>query len=381
LRWRDAGARSRCCAPSARPPGRCAGCCSAETASIGLLAGAVGCAAATVLFGPFVHALISVGLAPDGFAVTPLWIPYAIATTVGAVVALLATVLAAHRALGVRPGQALVESSLPQRRLGIVRALLGLVALGGGVTLVIVLCGHAISYATLAAFCFMIAVALLGPVVVGWPAAVAGRVLVPGGGAGFLAGSALGARRFRVGAAGAAIALVVALAGTQVLSLATARRAAERATDARVRADHVLVARAGGGLPPAVAQAAARLTGARAAGVVSTSLFLLDRNLTNQGDSRDAVGLDPPSTRGTLDLHVRADSLQAVRGDGIAVSDTIARDGVGLGSVLTPGWPMRRRRGCAWSRSTAARTGSATSSCHTRWRSRTRSRRSTRRST
>jgi 3-hydroxyacyl-CoA dehydrogenase len=38
--------------------------------------------------------------------------------------------------------------------------------------------------------------------------------------------------RFRAGAVGAAIALVVALAGTQVLSLATAQRATERATGA-----------------------------------------------------------------------------------------------------------------------------------------------------
>jgi hypothetical protein len=53
-----------------------------------------------------------------------------------------------------------------------------------------------------------------------------------------------------------------------------------------------------------------------------------------QGNSWDAAGLDPPSTRGTLDLDVRAGSLDSVRGDGIAVSDTIAKHGVELGSVL-----------------------------------------------
>jgi putative ABC transport system permease protein len=305
-----------------------------ETTLIGLVAGAAGCLAATLLLEPFVHALTSVGLAPDGFSVTPLWIPYAIATAAGVVVALLATVVAAERALAVRPGEALVESSVPQRRLGIVRSVLGLVALGGGITLVIVLASSALSYATLAAFCFMIAVALLGPVVVGWPAALAGRTLLAGGGAGFLAGSALGARRFRVGAAGAAIALVVALTGTQVVSLATARHAAERTTGERLQAGHVLVARTGGGLPPAVAQAAAELPGAHAAGVVSTDVFLLDHNLTNEGDSWDAAGLDPAQTPGTLDLDVRAGSLHAVRGKAIAVSDTIADDGVSIGSVL-----------------------------------------------
>jgi putative ABC transport system permease protein len=276
-----------------------------------------------------------VGLAPNGFAVTPHWIPYAIATAVGAVVALLATLVAARRALGVRPAEVLVESELPQRRMGRLRTLLGLVALGGGVTLVVVLSSGALSYATLAAFCFMTAVALLAPVVVGWPVALAGRPLLAGGGAGFLAGSAFQNGRFRVGAVAAAIALVVALAGTQVLSLATAQRATEHATAQRVQADRILVARAGDGLPPSVAEAAAKLPGATAAGMVSTDVFLLDRDLTHEGESWKAAGLDPAATRGTLDLDVRAGSLDAVRGNRVAISDTLADDGgVRLGRVL-----------------------------------------------
>jgi putative ABC transport system permease protein len=306
-----------------------------ETALIGLLAGAAGSLAATALFTPFTDALVSAGLAPDGFAVAPHWIPYAIAIAVGVVVALLATIVASRRALAVRPGEALAESALPQRRMSVVRALFGVVALGGGVTLVIALSSDAISFATLAAFLFMGAVALLGPIVVGWPAALAGRMLLPAGGPGFLAGSALQTGRFRVGAVGAAIALVVALVGTQVLSLATAQRATEREAAQRVQSDRVLVPRAGDGLPPSVADAAAKLPGATAAGMVSTEVFLLDRNLTHQGDSWDAAGLDPSTTRGTLDLDVRAGSLQAVRGDGIAVSETLADEGdVRLGQVL-----------------------------------------------
>jgi putative ABC transport system permease protein len=316
-------------------PGQVRRLLGAETALVGLLAGAAGSLAATALFEPFSDALVSVGLAPDGFAVSPHWIPYAIATAVGVVVALLATLLAGRRALAVSPGEALVESALPPRRMGVVRTLLGLVALGGGVTLVIVLSFDALSFASLAAFLFMIAVALLGPFVIGWPAAFAGRTLRAGGGAGFLAGSALATGRFRIGAVGAAIALVVALAGTQVVALATAQRATERATSERVQAERVLVPRAGDGLPPSVAEAAAALPGTTAAGVVSTDVFLLDRELTHQGESWDAAGLDPAAARGTLDLDVRAGSLGAVRGNRIAVSETLADDGgVGLGRVL-----------------------------------------------
>jgi putative ABC transport system permease protein len=318
-----------------------------ETALLGLLAGAAGCLAARALFGLFADVLVRVGIAPDGFTVTPNWIPYLVAVAVGVVVALLATLIASRRTLALRPGEALVAAALPERRLGILRVLLGLVALGGGIALVVVLSSAALSYATLAAFLVMVAVALLGPVVIGWPTALAGRTLLPGGGPGFLAGSSLAAGRFRAGAVGAAIALVVALGGTQVLSLATAQRETERVSAQRVRAGHVLVPRAGDGLPPSVAADAARLPGASAAGMVSTDVFLLDHGLTNGSDSWDAVGLDGAATSATLDLDVRAGSLAGVRGDGIAVSDTLAGDGATLGRVLdarlADGTPARLR--------------------------------------
>jgi putative ABC transport system permease protein len=309
-----------------------------EITLIGLLAGAAGCLAASAMFGAATDALQAVGLAPAGFAIAPNWIPYGIAGAVGAAVALLAALLGAHRALAVRPGEALVEVSVPARRLGVVRLLLGLVALGGGLTLVTALASQALSFAILAAACFMIGVALLAPVAVGWPAAIAGWALArAGGGSGFLAGTALASGRFRAGAVGAAVALVVALAGTQVVDLATARRASERVTAARVLAPRVIVARGGGGLPPSVAADAARLRGARAVGVVTTEVFLVDRGLGHSGDSWPAAGIDPQAASGLLDLGVRSGSPGAGRGDShsVAVSDTVARaGGLRIGDVL-----------------------------------------------
>ena len=304
-----------------------------QTGLIGLVAGAAGCLAATVLFGPFVHALTSVGVAPDGFAVTPLWIPYAIATAAGVVVALLATVVAAPRALAVRPGETLVESSLPQRRLGIVRVVLGLVALGG-ITLVIVLSSSALSYATLAAFCFMIAVALLAPVVVGWPAALAGRTLLAGGGVGFLAGSALG---------GGASASAPRARRSRSWSHSRARRwSALRPRGTRPS-----------GRPASVCTQPTYSSHGRAAGCrprlrgprpscpgptpressrpMSSCSIATSPTRATAGTRRDST---PPRPAVTLDLDVRAGSLQAVRGQGIAVSGTIADLGVRVGSVL-----------------------------------------------
>ena len=308
-----------------------------ETGLVGLLGGAAGCLLAALLQELFADAVIAVDLAPEGFRVAPHWIPYAIALGTGVVVTLLASQLAVRRALRVPPGEALVAAAAPQRRLGVVRIVLGLVALGGGVALVIVLSSDALAFASLAASCFAIGLALLAPALLGGPAALAGRLVRGLGGSGFLAAAALATGRFRSGAVAAAIALIVALAGAQVVSLATARSAAERESAERVTADRVLSAVDGDGLPPSVADAAARLPGVRsAAGVVATEVFLLDRDLTHDGDGWTAAGLDPARARGALDLGVRAGSLADVRGDGVAISETVADDGgVRLGQVLT----------------------------------------------
>jgi putative ABC transport system permease protein len=316
-------------------PGQARRMLTRQTVPLGLLAGVGGCAAARLLYGPATAALRSGGLAPDGFTVAPNPIPYVIAVAAGALVSLLGTLIASRRALAGSPGEALVLSALPARRLAAVRVLAGLAALGGGVTLIVVLSSSALSYATLTAFLLMAAVTLLAPVVVGWPSALAGRALLPGGGAGFLAGSALVTARFRTGAVGAAIALVVALAGAQVLDVATARRATERAAASRVVADHVVVARAGDGLPPSVARSLAKVPGASVSGVVSTSVYLLDRGLTRHGSGWDAAGVDPTSMSNTVDVDLRAGSLADVRGHAVAVSETVARAGdLSIGSVL-----------------------------------------------
>jgi putative ABC transport system permease protein len=83
-----------------------------------------------------------------------------------------------------------------------------------------------------------------------------------------------------------------------------------------------------------VADAARRLPGATATGVVATEVYLLDHHLTNEDASWPAAGLDPGS-RSTLHLDVRSGSLSAVSGTGVAVSRTLADTGqVGVGSRI-----------------------------------------------
>jgi putative ABC transport system permease protein len=320
----------------------------AGTALIGLAGGAAGCAVATLLMRLFVRALQSVGLAPHGFTVSTSPVPYGIAVGAGLAIALAATLVAARRAVRVPPGEALVQSALPARRLGSVRILAGLLAVGGGITLVVTLAHEAVQYATLDAFCFMIAVALLGPELIGRPLALLGRPLMSSGGAGFLAGAGLTAGRFRVGAAAAAVALVVALTGTQVVSIATTQQATQRAIAAQVRADRVIVSHGGGGLPHSIAGAVRRLPGVRASAIVSTQVYLLDHGLTNDDDPWTAAGLSPNHIRDTVSFGVTAGSLDGVHGNAIAVSRTIANAGhVGVGddvsARLADGIPARLR--------------------------------------
>ncbi|MBX5442338.1 MAG: FtsX-like permease family protein, partial [Solirubrobacteraceae bacterium] len=271
-----------------------------EVALVGLVAGAAGCAAAALLAGPAAAVLTDVGLAPDGFRVDRHWIPDATAIAVGAVVAVLAALGAVRRALAARPGAALVEAAVPPRRLPLVRVLLGLAAAGGGLALVIVLGSQGVEFAGLFAITFALALAFLAPIALGGPAALlAAPLRRAGGGAAFLAGAALATGRRRTGAVAAAIALVIAIAATQSLTLATAQERTREVTAQRTAATAVLVPASPAGLPPSLAREARALPGvAAAAGVVSTEVAVLDRGLTNDDEPWAAAGRAPARARG-----------------------------------------------------------------------------------
>jgi putative ABC transport system permease protein len=131
--------------------------------------------------------------------------------------------------------------------------------------------------------------------------------------------------------------LIVALAGTQAIAGTTTRASIQQVTAQRVRAPYVLVAGAGQGLPAATAQLAAQLPGvSAAAGLLPTTVFLLDPGLDNFGSPWDAAGLDPAAVPGTLDLGLQAGSLTSLTGSTIAVSSTLASHAdIRVGTILT----------------------------------------------
>jgi len=265
-------------------------------------------------------------------------------------------VTAAWRAARVRPAEALLEASAEPLRLGPARWALGLAAVGGGVALIITVpVGGAL--AGPAALCLAIGAALLSPVVLGLLAAALSWPLRAGpGAAGLLASTAVATHRRRAGAVAAPIVLIVALAGTQAIADASTRASIQHVTAQRVRAPYVLVANAGQGLPAATTRTTGQLPGVRAAaGLLPTTVFLLDPGLDNFGSPWDAAGLDPAAVPGTLDLGLQAGSLPSLTGSTIAISSTLAghahiRVGAILNARLADLTPARLRVGAIYQR-------------------------------
>ena len=263
---------------------------------------------------------------------------------------------AAWRAARVRPAEALLEASAEPLRLGPARWALGLAAVGGGVALIITVpVGGAL--AGPAALCLAIGAALLSPVVLGLLAAALSWPLRAGpGAAGLLDSTAVATHRRRAGAVAAPIVLFVALAGTQAIADASTRASIQHVTAQRVRAPYVLVANAGQGLPAATTRTTGQLPGVRAAaGLLPTTVFLLDPGLDNFGSPWDAAGLDPAAVPGTLDLGLQAGSLPSLTGSTIAISSTLAghahiRVGAILNARLADLTPARLRVGAIYQR-------------------------------
>ena len=308
-----------------------------EALAAAIIGGAIGCAAGLPLAVPIARALVRAGVAPDGFHASISWIPLLAAFGTGLLVCEIAVAAAAWRAGRVRPAESLREALLEPRGLGPVRWLLGLLAVGGAAALIVTVpVGGAL--AAPAALLAGIGVALLAPLVLGFPAAALSYPLRTVGGApGLLASTAITANRRRAGAIAAPIALVVALAGTQAIIDATTRATLQETTAERVHAPYVLVARAGDGLPASTVQLARKLPGVTAAaGIMPTTVFLLDPGLDNYGSGWPAAGLDPATAPGGLDLDVLAGSLASLHGDTIAVSSELAAHrNLQVGAILT----------------------------------------------
>lgn len=304
-----------------------------EALLAGAVAGLLG-SGAGLLLGFWLRArFVALGAMPQNL---PLVVsPFPALAAVGATLAAgwIAARLSARRVARIRPVEALGEAASPGARPPLARLVAGLLALVAGVVLTVVLSSLSTEAAAspvtmLTALTWTVAVALLGPQVA--RAAVALPLRAPGT-AGYLALRNARAATSRLASVITPLTLMTAMTCTILFVQTTMGQAAQRETDAGLRAGHVL--------PAGVSAATVRqVPGVTAVAEVLRTSVRID--LAKYG----AQAVTPAALERTMDLGVTAGSLAGFTDTSAAVSATAAaRLGVSVGDridlVLGDGTP------------------------------------------
>nr|WSX79410.1 FtsX-like permease family protein [Streptomyces sp. NBC_00899] len=298
-----------------------------EALLVAPLAGLAGILPGLALARWWLGQLVDRDAVPHGVTLAVGWIPMVAAVGAGLLAALSAGLLAARRPSKARPSEALGEAAVERRRPAVIRTVLGLAAVAGGVVLAAVAAhttgDDAASIALGVVFSFMLGVAFLGPVVAWLASAVLGLPLRAGGAASVLAAANTRANARRLASAITPIVLVTAFAGTLLCMQSSIQHEASRQIREGVVADQV-VGSGAGGLPAGTAARAAQVKGvAGAVGVLrSGALYRASGSL----NSTSVLGVDgdPARLPGVLALGVRTGSLADLTGDGRTVAvDTL----------------------------------------------------------
>lgn len=309
-----------------------------EAAVLGILAGAVGVwpglAAAEWLRDQFV----SRGIAPASFAARLSWLPPLVAASAALLIALVAAWIASLRTSRIRPTAALAETSVERRGVGVIRSLLGIVALAGGVVLAVLSASvsgdSAASISVGTVFTLVCAVALLAPLLIRTATATAGRLLYAFGVTGRLAVANVSTSARRLSSVVSALVLAVALGGSLWFVQTSEIHVAQQQSRAGLHAGYVVLP-GGSSLSDTMVAAIRNTPGVAAAtGIVHSTMFA-----PYEGVSDFSVqGVDTDGLARTLDLGVTQGSVAALRGDTIAV-DSLTAGALGLrvGDLFT-GW-------------------------------------------
>jgi putative ABC transport system permease protein len=322
-------------------PGQVRRLVAVELAALGLLAGLVGYLPGVALANWALHGMAGHQLVPPAtHAATVPWL-LPIAVGAGLVIAELAGFVAGRRSSRIPPAAALGEARVERRWPHPLRVLLGVCALGGGVTLGLLAVGHAgsatdrLNMTLYMLLCFLVAVAFLGPLLVATAEFVVRlplRALAPIGGR--LALSEIRVRPRRLASAVVAIALSVAFAGALFVIDATQTHAAVAQGRQRLAADEVVTA-PGPGLSPAALQAVLAtpsVTGA--VGLTPTTVFT--PNPGNETTSAEVVTPGDLST--VVHLQVVGGSLDRFGPGDIALSRLVTGGGAikaGVGDTIS----------------------------------------------
>lgn len=310
-----------------------------EALLVAPVAGALGIVPGVALARWWFDQLVERGAIPRGVELSTGFIPMVAAVGAGLLAALAAGYLAARRPSKASPSRALGDAAVERRRPGVVRTLLGVTALGGGVAFAALagsLSGEDAAMTALGVvFTFMLAVALLGPLVARLAATVLGLPLRATGAApAALAAANTRAEARRLASAITPIVLVVAFSGTMIFMQTTVRHTSEQDVDEGMVADHIVGSR-GAGLPTSVAQEASALPGVDAAvGVLQTGVLY---RAHGEHTEASALGVsDPSQLEKVLALDVEDGSLAglATPGDepdaGVVAVDALVADTAGV---------------------------------------------------
>jgi putative ABC transport system permease protein len=141
-------------------PGRVRRAVALQAVLIAVPATLVGVPLGTLGGRAWIHGLIDHGVVPAvvQFRAHPAALPIALAVTVGT--SLIGALIAAIKPSRVRPAVALADAAAPRRRIGVLRTVLGVVLVAGGVVLSVLISGLGARQADGAAFFVMLAMCL-----------------------------------------------------------------------------------------------------------------------------------------------------------------------------------------------------------------------------
>ncbi|WP_121701361.1 ABC transporter permease [Streptomyces sp. E5N298] len=315
---------------------------AAEALLVAPLAGLLGCLPGIGLAHWWFGQMQDRGAVPEAVELHVSGFPLLAAVGVGLLTALGAGWAAGRRPARIKPGQALAEASVERLRPGVVRTVLGLAAVGGGSVLAGVAASAAGSDAANASLgvvmLFMLAVALLGPVLARLCAALFGLLLRRGGASASLAAANSRTNARRMASAITPIVLAMAFASTLVFMHTSESHVAAEQLREGVTADHVVTAPAG--LPADAADRAARAPGVDAAvSLLDTQVLVPVRGggeTSLQGTATQGLAGSGAQLAKVQDLDVREGSLDRVGPGRIAIDRTLATaTDVGLGDKLS----------------------------------------------
>ncbi|WP_327252753.1 ABC transporter permease [Streptomyces sp. NBC_01244] len=289
-----------------------------EALLVAPVAGALGCVPGIALASWWFGQLKEKGAVPAAVDLTIGWIPLVSAAGIGLVTALLAGWAAARRPARIRPGLALAESAVERLRPGWIRTPLGLAALAGGTACATLAAGSSGPDAANAALgvvmLFMLAVALLGPLIARACATLFGLPLRATGAAGSLAAANSRTNARRLASAITPIVLALAFSSTLVFLHTSEDRAVSRQQQTGMLADHVVT-------DPhdpdrAVAAGAVALTRTTVLAVVGSGPERLIQSASAQGVTGDITTVQ--------DLGVLSGDLSRLAPGKVAVDRTLA---------------------------------------------------------